>query len=853
MADGAQVIEIRPQPGPQEQFLSSAADIAIYGGAAFGGKMLRVDEPIPTPSGWTTMGELRSGDFVFGRDGQPVRVSVAHPVVVPPKAYRLVFNDGSEIEACSEHLWLTFTASDLARLTRCCPEWRARRRANRESRAGTKKSKTFREAITKRNQNYPPKALRSPEGGIRTTEEIVRSLKTKSGRSNHAMPVADALVLPDADLPIDPYLLGVWLGDGTSSNAGITSADDEVFGAFEQAGWSLGTPQRKPHAKCTTRNVLGFVASLRGLDLLNNKHIPPDYLRASEQQRLALLQGLMDTDGTCNEDGSVEFTTTSGPLAAGAIELILSLGQRARVREGRARLQGKDFGPKFTIKWTADRHVFRLRRKLERQRFAGRKARFRFVVSAQICEPTAMRCITVDAADGLYLAGKSMLVTHNTFGLLMEALRHTNNPEFGAVIFRREAAQITNEGGLWDTAMGLYPQLGGMPRLHPNHRFVFPSGARVNFSGLQKETDVLNWQGGQIALVGFDELTHFSRSQFFYMLSRNRSGSGVRPYIRATTNPDSDSWVAEFISWWIDQGTGYPIAERSGVLRWFVRVNDLLMWADSAEALAELHGVDPADAKSVTFIAAKATDNQIGLAKDPGYMGNLKALALVERERLLGGNWKIRPAAGLYFRREQVKVIASRPTDVEQWSWVRGWDLAATEPSEAYPDPDYTAGVLIGRRSNGKFVIADVRRMRKRAAVVRQTVKETAESEPGALITLPKDPGQAGKDQAESFVEHLAGFRVQVRSTSSNKIARAEPFAAQWQAGNVEVVDGPWNEPFFQELEQFPDGKHDDQVDAAGDAFMALPKGEHAPRVAGAVTNLEHMSYGSLDHLSAMG
>lgn len=403
----------------------------------------------------------------------------------------------------------------------------------------------------------------------------------------------------------------------------------------------------------------------------------------------------------------------------------------------------------------------------------------------------------------------------------MEPLRHIGNAEFGAVIFRRESVQITNEGGLWDTAMQLYPLLGAKPRTAPKPMFTFPSRARVTFAHLHLEADVLGWQGSQIPLIGFDELTHFSRSQFFYMLSRNRSTCGVRPYVRATCNPDADSWVAEFISWWIDQDTGLPIPERSGVVRWFCRVNDHVHWADSAAELAQRHGVSVDDCKSLTFIAASIHDNQELLRRDPGYLANLKALSRVERERLLGGNWKIRPAAGLYFKRHEARILEGVPPDVQQW--VRAWDFAATEPGEGNEDPDWTAGVLMGQRPGGRYVIADLRHERYGAARVREMVKSVANADPrGARITVPEDPGQAGKDQAEGYVRALVGYPVFRRRPSRDKLTRAEPFAAQWQAGNVDVVRAPWNEPLFAELERFPDGGHDDIVDACADAFADL-------------------------------
>ena len=168
------------------------------------------------------------------------------------------------------------------------------------------------------------------------------------------------------------------------------------------------------------------------------------------------------------------------------------------------------------------------------------------------------------------------------------------------------------------------------------------------------------------------------------MVSRNRSTCGVRPYIRATCNPDADSWVAEFLAWWIDQETGLPIPERAGVLRYYIRLAEKIIWADRPEDLMQQMtrsedlppGVDPPRPISVTFIPAKVFDNPALLRVNPEYLAWLLSLPLLERERLLGGNWKIRPAAGLYFKREWCAVVDAIPADLDV---VRYWDLAATE------------------------------------------------------------------------------------------------------------------------------------------------------------------------------
>lgn len=221
-----------------------------------------------------------------------------------------------------------------------------------------------------------------------------------------------------------------------------------------------------------------------------------------------------------------------------------------------------------------------------------------------------------------------------SFALLLEGLRHINNPRFNAMIFRRNNTMIRNQGGLWDESMNMFMPAGGHPRQHMLD-WSFPSGANVKFGHLEHETTVYNYQGGQICYLGFDELTHFTESQFFYLLSRNRSVCGVKPYCRMTTNPDKDSWVRRFINWWIGED-GFPIPERSGVVRYFVRKDGDILWGDTPEELAEF-GIP----KSFTFIPAKLSDNQILMKNDPGYLANLMAQNVVERAKLLDGNWNV--------------------------------------------------------------------------------------------------------------------------------------------------------------------------------------------------------------------
>lgn len=410
-----------------------------------------------------------------------------------------------------------------------------------------------------------------------------------------------------------------------------------------------------------------------------------------------------------------------------------------------------------------------------------------------------------------------------SWALLYETLRNVDVPGFGAVIFRRESTQIRAEGGLWDMALEMYPKWLGVPRESPMLDWRFPSGARIHFAHMQHENDRFSWDGSQIALICFDQLESFTWKQFTYMLSRNRTMCGVQPYIRATCNPNPDHFLRIlFLDWWIDKKTGYAISERSGIIRWFVHINNKIHWADTAEEIKNKFGED-SDPKSFTFIPSSIYDNKILLKANPGYIANLKKLPLIDRERLLQGNWNIRESAGMFFQRSWFEIVNAAPSDSER---VRYWDRAATDESVAKGKGSHTAGVLMSRnRSTGLFYIENVERFQKSAHGVKKTIKNVATQDGIAIrVGIEQDPGQAGKAEAQDQVRNLAGYNVIINTVRESKGIRARPLSAQCEAGNVKIVRGDWNEPFLNELQNF-DGSDNcvsDQVDAASGAFHLL-------------------------------
>lgn len=413
-----------------------------------------------------------------------------------------------------------------------------------------------------------------------------------------------------------------------------------------------------------------------------------------------------------------------------------------------------------------------------------------------------------------------------TWSLLLEPLRHRQNKEFGAVVLRRSIAEIIKQGGLWDEARRLYGMMGAKPNEN-ERQFEFPKGTRIAFGHLQYDDTVNDWKSAQIPLLAFDQLETFTEHQFFYMLSRNRSMCGVAPYVRATCNPEP-GWLADFLSWWISED-GYANLDRAGKLRWMVRVDDLIVWHDSREeAQAAYPQIPP---KSVTFIPATVFDNQALLKADPGYLANLMALPLVDRERLLGdrergGNWKVKPSAGKVFNRSWFGVVESAPPG---GVLVRRWDFAATEKQLSKNDPDYSASCLM-LAAGGSFYILDVtaeqlppsRVDSRYEALTRQDAERAAKEGRRYLSRWEMEGGSAGKREAWRMTKHMAGIDCKGIPSLGDKLTRAKPLAAQSEAGNVFLVRGAWNELFLNHMHGQPDLPHDDIMDAAGGAFFDL-------------------------------
>ena len=336
---------------------------------------------------------------------------------------------------------------------------------------------------------------------------------------------------------------------------------------------------------------------------------------------------------------------------------------------------------------------------------------------------------------------------------------------------------------------------------------------------MEYEKNVLDWQGSQIPIIYFDELTHFTEKQFWYMLSRNRSISSIKPYIRATTNPSSKSWVKKLVKWYL-LPTGQPDLKKSGIKRYFIRVDDKLVWDECSNNLKNKY---PASIpKSFTFIPAKLADNKILMNQDPSYLANLQALSKFERMQLLDGNWNVEETAGLFFKKHYFTEVNATPKMV---STVRCWDRAATEWVDGdKSDPDYTVGVKLGVDADGIYYIIDIIRERYSALKVEKLIVNTAKQDGiDCAVKGFQDPGGAGKNEIENFIRILSGFYVVSEKIVVDKITASKAVSAQSEAGNIKILKSCRNkDEFYHEAENFPDSNHDDIIDALSGAFNYL-------------------------------
>ena len=447
---------------------------------------------------------------------------------------------------------------------------------------------------------------------------------------------------------------------------------------------------------------------------------------------------------------------------------------------------------------------------------------------------------------------------------LMRFLLYLDDPHFVGFVIRKNATDLKGAGSSFDEATAMFTKYDPNIRITKQPmQMTFSSGAKLYFTGLDGDAGMKALQGKQISAIMADEATHFTEEEIVWAESRLRTMANMIPNIWLTCNPDSSSVIFEWIKdfYLYPKGTvingelveGRAIPERDGVVRYYLKVGNTTEWGESKEELIERFGnrfpkdkttgKSTASPKSFTFISATCLDNPPLLEANPDYVSTLAALPRITRERLLHGNWLAREEGSGYFKREWTPIENSKSlfSNDPVVRRVRAWDLASTLPSEAYPDPDYTVGVLIARTKGGYYIVEDMIRGRWRAGeletmLVEQTKKDIEMYGYNCVGYLPIEPASAGKIMRHHMSKVFAAERTPIKffkvGSGKSKLDRFLPFASVAENELVKIVEADWNENYLTELELFSGTRskiHDDIVDATSDAYNLIATTKELP------------------------
>lgn len=622
MARDAETYIWRPLPGPQYMAYMSQADDTGYGGAAGGGKGLALNTCIPTLFGWTTMAEVGVGDVLLDESGAPCRVTAVSDVV-HRSCFRLRFDDGAEIVADDVHRWVTFDAKE-------------------------------RRAMKNAGLSLYPKGWsfwRSPRGKapqIRNTAEINQTLEVKPGYNNHSIPTTPPLQLPEVGLPVDPFVLGAWLGDGSSSSGTARMAADHTNGdsACLRAEFLARGYQTRDLSDPVQFSIPGLISKLREIGVASDKHVPPIYLRGSAQQRLDILRGLMVTDGHVTASGQVSFENTNERLAEAVEELALSMGQKARKKElSRVTEAGKRV---WRVYWSPTVDPFGVGRKINRLRLEGAQTirhRHRVIVACDPVPSVPTKCIAVDSPTRQFLVGRQMIPTHNTDLMCGAALTQHHQ----SLLMRREYTQMKG------IVQRMTEMLGGRDGYNGQDKIwrIPMTGRTVEFGSVPNLGDELNYQGRPRDLLGIDEATNFLRAQVVFLMGWVRTTkTGQRTRTINTFNPPTTvegRWVIDHYGPWLDEDNLIPAAP--GEIRWFAMIDGEEQEVENARQFVLVQGeqvfeFDPREhhptkiirPSSRTFIPSRISDNPFLVST--GYISTLQRMPEPLRSQMLYGDFK---------------------------------------------------------------------------------------------------------------------------------------------------------------------------------------------------------------------
>ena len=445
---------------------------------------------------------------------------------------------------------------------------------------------------------------------------------------------------------------------------------------------------------------------------------------------------------------------------------------------------------------------------------------------------------TITLYAGAMGAGKS-------FAIVLNMVKFAAKKNSTIVCFRRTMPELRAPGGIWQEAVTIFKQMWPdcKVRTRDLEIYVPETNSVLKFQSLQYQADVDKALGAQFSAIFFDEAITFDPFDQFILplLGRLRNAKvDYTPQMFWATNPSYDHGIYHWIKDFYLDEHGIPLKERSNVERYFVLKDNQPIWFDDKQEACEFCDTLPAPGgnkvtpRTFRAIRAHVTDNIPLMLANPDYIANLQAMPEIRRRKYLDGSWTAREEEAGYFKRDWCKVVPF--PNMGKCIRVRSWDQAASPPSSAVPDPDWTRGTLVSKDANTSiYTVENVKSMRDRPHKVEELIYETARTDPdGTIVILPIDPGQAGIGYANTIKTKLAemGIYCKLLKTNKSKLARFLPFSSLSEARMVEFVKAEWNEEAFKELENFSGERtawHDDIADTLASAVIALNQGTTLP------------------------
>jgi len=393
---------------------------------------LDIKTEVPTPEGFKSLQDIHVGDTVFDELGNECSVIYETPVMLGNKCYELTFKNGQKVVCDKDHLWRISTVSD-------------------------------RDAYMFRGKEYKFRTITTQE--IFDNFVVKRKNPNRNDDFNNWIRFTKPVNYNEKELEIPSYVLGAWLGDGCKNDGGFISADRQIVSEIESYGYEVSHNDKYP----ITWYITGLKPQLRRLGVFKNKHIPDIYKLGSVEQRLSLLQGLMDTDGTITKTGEIVFSNTNENLIDGVCELVASLGGWASKNLCKPK-KNNPYGSELPIWKVSIRkidNIFRLQRKLGRMRNRKRSHEFPIVAIKEV-ESTPVKCIRVDSESHLFLITRSYLPTHNS----AEDPESLRGHQFGFI--------WGDECAAWNRGLATWQQAIATLRLGKNPRSVITTTPKAN-------------------------------------------------------------------------------------------------------------------------------------------------------------------------------------------------------------------------------------------------------------------------------------------------------------------------------------------------------------------------------------